>query len=91
MKILQEKTEKVALFICEKQKKFGYNSLPQNTEKPSKVKTISKIVAEEKTLHVDKTKMQAGTSDVGLHEKIIFTLGRWETQRICPSPWMMYL
>ena len=36
------KTEKVALFICEKQKKLGYNSLSQNTEKPSKVKTIFK-------------------------------------------------
>lgn len=42
LKILQEKTEKVALFICEKQKKLGYNSLPQNTEKPLKVKTIFK-------------------------------------------------
>ena len=42
LKILQEKTEKVALFICEKQKKLGYNSLSQNKEKPSKVKTIFK-------------------------------------------------
>ena len=42
LKILQEKTEKVTLFICEKQKKLGYNSLPQNAEKSSKVKTIFK-------------------------------------------------